>query len=106
MTESKVYEVQDIDILAPEDKPPHNIITASGTVTTSGWTNAELIPHAQQPSDGIYEYDFVAQPPPPDAVVLTVITPVTANYRLEPKPNNFRGFRIHASRNTKEIVLE
>lgn len=98
ITKTKVFEVQDIGISA---EPPS--LTASGTVNTTGWKDAELI---KRPSscDGKLEFDFVAQSP--DGPVPQVITPIEAVYRLSQEEQNNNHFIVYASQNQKGIFLE
>ena len=98
MTKTKVFEVQDIGISA---EPPS--LSASGTVTTMGWKDAELIKRPSS-SDGKLEFDFVAQPP--DGFVAEVITSIEAIYRLSQEEQNHNHFIVYASQNQKEIFLE
>lgn len=98
MTKTKVLEVQDIEISA---KPPS--LRASGTVTTTGWKNAELIKRPSS-SSGKLEFDFVAQPP--DSPVAQVITPIEAIYRLSQEELGKNHFIVYASGNEKEIILD
>lgn len=101
----QVLEVQNVELSILESNPPQLRIVASGTVSTSGWKDAELIPYVyvQAPPDGIYDYDFVAVPP--DGIVPQVITPIEANYTLENIPDNLKGVRIHASTNSLVALL-
>lgn len=95
-TKTKVFEVRDIEI-AQES------LTASGTVNTTGWKDAELIPRLSS-SGGKLEFDFVAQPP--DGPVAPVITPIEAIYRLSQEEQNNNHFIVYASQNEKGIFLE
>ena len=105
MTKKKVLEVQDVKLSILESFPLQLSITALGTVPTPGWKDAELIPYVyiQPPPDGIYDYDFVAEPP--DQAVPPVITPIWAN-KLEPLPDDLKGVRVHGSLNSKVALLD
>jgi hypothetical protein len=96
MTKTKVFEVQDIGVSSES-------LSASGTVNTAGWKDAELI---KRPSsyDGKLEFDFVAQSP--DGPVTQVITPIEAIYRLSQEDQNHNHFIVYASQNQKGIFLE
>ncbi len=104
MTKKKVLEVQDVKLSILESLPRKLSIMAFGTVPTSGWEDAELIPYVyiQPPPDGIYDYDFVAEPP--DQPVPQVITPIEA-CKIESLPDDLKGVRIHASLNCKVALL-
>ena len=105
MTKKKVLEVQNVKLSILESFPLQLSITALGTVPTPGWKDAELIPHVyiQPPPDGIYGYDFVAEPP--DQPVPQVITPIVAN-KLELLPNDLKGVKVYASLNSKVALLD
>ena len=105
MTKKKVLEVQDIKLSILESFPLKLSITAWGTVPTPGWKDAELIPYVyiQPPPDGIYDYDFVAEPP--DQPVPQVITSISAN-KVDPLLDDLKGIRVHASLNSKLALLD
>lgn len=109
VTKKKILEVRKVKLSILESLPLQLNITAFGTVPTSGWEDAELIPYVyiQPPPDGIYDYDFVAQPPAQP--VPQVITPIVAN-KLQLLPDRlegvgFKGVRIHASLNSQVALL-
>jgi hypothetical protein len=98
---SKILSVSNIDLSIEKINPPNLVINASGLVSTSGWTNGHLIPYAYitPPADGIYEFDFVADPP--SGIVLQVISPIIAKpYVWENYPNDLTGVKIYASSNS------
>ena len=61
----KILEITSVKLSVLESFPPKLKIDAFGTVPTGGWSNPKLIPHIhiQAPADGIYGFDFVADPP-------------------------------------------
>lgn len=95
-TKKKVSHVNNINI-------SQESITASGTVTTGGWTNAELILRPSS-SCGRSEFDFVAQPP--DGPALQVISDISASYKLSPEQKGHNDFIVYAAHNQKRIFLE
>lgn len=95
-TKKKVSQVYKIELTSGS-------ITASGTVTTEGWTNAELILRPSS-SCGRSEFDFVAQPP--DGVALQVISHISASYKLSPEQKGHNDFIVYAAQNQKRIFLE
>jgi hypothetical protein len=103
MTEEKILEVQDVSVFFDKNTSVL-IIKTSGIVTSSGWKNPRLVPHSfdQLPPDGIYDFDFVAEPP--SDISLPVVMPIEANLRLESMRDNLKGVRIHAQ-NSKESLL-
>ncbi len=95
-TKTKVPQVNDIDI-------SQESITASGTVNTGGWTNAELIPRPSS-SCGRSEFDFVAQPP--DGPAIQVISDIKSSYKLSPEQMGHNDFIVYAAHNHKRIFWE
>jgi hypothetical protein len=81
-------------------------IVSEGAVTTSGWRNPELQPriYLKPPSDGIWDWDFVATPP--QGIVLQVITRIAAQSAHFVPPGWMRGVRVHASSNAVESMLQ
>jgi hypothetical protein len=102
----KVLEVNEVKLAVLESFPPKLRIAASGTVPTGGWTNPKLEPFIfiQPPPDGIYDFDFVADPP--EGVATQVITPIEAVYVWENFPEGVKGIRVHASQNSKTALLD
>ena len=102
----KILEVTEIALAVPESFPPKLRITASGTVPTGGWSNPKLDPYIyiQAPPDGIYDFDFVADPP--GGVATQVISPIEAVYIRENLTPDVRGVRIHALQNSKMAMLD
>lgn len=79
-------------------------IVSEGTVTTSGWRNPELQPriYLRPPSDGIWDWDFVATPP--QGIVLQVVTRIAAQSVNFVPPGWMRGVRVHASNNAVDAM--
>lgn len=105
MDAEKILEVQDISVVLDNNQPVV-IIKASGTVTSSGWKNSMLVPHNfdSPPPDGIYDFDFVAEPP--KDISIPVLMPIGATLKLESIPENFKGIRIHGGNsNYKEKIM-
>lgn len=106
MSTSKVLRVRSVELaLLEKSEPPQLAITAQGTVPTPGWTAPELIPYVyiQQPPDGIYDFDFVAEPP--GGITTQVLTPITVRHTVQSVPVGLKGVRIHASTNSQEALL-
>ena len=81
------------------------LITAAGTVTTTGWSDGQLEPYiyVQPPPDGIWDFVFIAEPPSGPAG--DVISPIAANYFWLLGSFQLKGVRIHSATNsiTKKI---
>jgi hypothetical protein len=103
MDVEKILEVQDVSFLL-DGNPPVLTISTSGNVPSSGWKNSRLVPHNfdSPPPDGIYDFDFVAEPP--KDISIPVVMPIEATLKLEPIPDNLKGIRIHA-KNSQEFLL-
>lgn len=106
MAKKKILEVDEVRLNVLESSPPQLGITSIGTVPTDGWKDPELVPYVyiQPPPDGIYDFDFVAEPP--EGVAPQVITPIIVRLTLDPLPDNLKGVRIHASRNATIALLD
>ena len=102
----KILEVAEIELAVLESFPPKLRITASGTVPTGGWSNPKLDPYIyiQAPPDGIYDFNFVADPP--EGVATQVISPIEAAFIMENLTSDVKGVRIHASQNSKTALLD
>src|SRR5688500_17453041 len=102
----KVLEVLEVHVAILESFPPKLQITASGTVRTGGWSNPRLDPYVfiQPPPNGIYDFDFVADPP--EGPATEVITPVEAVHVWENFPEGVKGVRLHAVQNSKTALLD
>jgi hypothetical protein len=81
------------------------IIVSEGMVTTTGWRNAELQPriYLRPPSDGIWDWDFVATPP--QGIVLQVLTRIAVQSVNFVPPDWMRGVRVHGSSNSEETMF-
>jgi len=106
MSKELIYEVDDVKITYIKRSPPEYRIDATGKTRTAGWSKAELsaVVYVQPPPDGIYDYQFVAEPP--SEVSSQVLTPISSQKVLEKMPTGFRGVRVHAESNKKEALLE
>lgn len=102
----QVYEVTAIQLSVLESLPQQLKIDAEGNARTGGWSNPELVPYEYiaPPADGIYEFDFKAQPPAD--IATQAITPIKASYTMNPLPENLKGVKIFAEQNNAVAVLE
>jgi hypothetical protein len=75
-------------------------ISASGTVSTGGWSRPRLIPQSTQPSTSeTYTLDFRATPPP-GFTTHTRSRELEAQYTLQNPPRRIRFIRVVATRNS------
>jgi hypothetical protein len=102
----QVYEVAAIQLSVLESLPQQLKIDAEGSARTGGWSNSQLVPYEYiaPPADGIYEFDFKAQPP--ENAVTQAITPIKAGYTMNPLPENLKGVKIYAEQNNAVAMLE
>ena len=100
-----IYEVDSVTITYLKKIPPEYRIDATGKTRTAGWSNPDLsgVVYVQAPLDGIYDYNFVAEPP--SGVSAQVLTPISVQKAIGEMPKGFRGVRVHASSNKKEALL-
>jgi hypothetical protein len=96
-------EVSSIDLTLEKGSAPKAIIKAKGKVVTAGHTNPRLLQvlYMMPPADGIQDFDFYVDPPPPSAVVAQVIADIeTPPLRLEHIPPWMKGVRVRAQTNS------
>lgn len=93
----RVMDVVFADIARMKADPKRVTLTALGRVPTLGWSNARLVPHVyiQPPPDGIWGYDFVADPP--TGMAAMSIGTAGASVPLADS-QGLSGVRIHAAR--------
>ncbi|WP_109784898.1 hypothetical protein [Pseudomonas sp. OV226] len=87
-----------------KSSPPQWNIKADGVVATAGWSNPRLEPrfYIDFPTDGIQDFDFIADPPP--GISNQVISPVTAYVNWADPPSYVQGVRIHSANNSVEAM--
>jgi len=105
MSKSKIYTIDSADITLLKSNPPQLSITAHGRTTTGGWSQPELSAYIyiQPPPDGIYGFDFMAEPP--SGIVTQALTPICASHLIQNPPPGLRGVRIHAVSGAVEALL-
>jgi hypothetical protein len=101
---ARVMDVKSVDIAILKINPPLLFVGASGEVPTTGWTNIRLEPYFYivPPKDGIWDFDFVGNPP--TGIAGDVVLPAHASIVL-PLPKWLKGVRVHAAQNSMEAVL-
>jgi hypothetical protein len=106
MSKELIYEVNSVTITYIKKDPPQYRIDAQGKTSTPGWSGPRLsaVVYVQAPLDGIYDFNFVAEPP--SGASAQVLTPISTQCVLEKMPKGFCGVRVHATSNTKEAVLD
>jgi hypothetical protein len=103
----KILEVASVKLSVLESFPPKLRIEALGKAATSGWSNPKLLPHIhiQAPPDGIYGFDFVADPPGASGSGAEIISPIEVTDIWENSPEGVQGVRIHATQNSKTALV-
>jgi len=101
----KVYEITAVRLSLYKSFPPALAIEVDALVTTSGYTDPELVEYiyVHPPLDGIYDFDCNATPP--SGPSQDVLTPITAKYLMDPMPNDLNGVKVHASNNFMVALL-
>jgi len=104
-TSMKNFEqVSTVDRLQGRQEPGTAVIRATGTVTTSGWSNPNLSPviYVVPPKNGIWEYQFVAESPG-GSITNPVITELTTPEVSIDLRKKLKGVRVTAQQN--EMLL-
>jgi hypothetical protein len=101
---AKVMTVEKADYAIAKSDPSLLVVSAEGTVNSTGWSNGKLVPwvYVQPPADGILDMDFIAVQP--DSIVIWVITEISS-WEVGPLEPWMKGVRIHASTNDKVVMF-
>lgn len=101
----RVHAVKNVSLsLIKTDKGADALlIVAEGEVSSTGWTNPQLVPYTyvQPPSDGTWDFAFAADPP--QGISRPVLTPIRAEFIVTNVPDWLTGVRVHAETNCKEV---
>jgi len=100
---TSIHTVDEItDLLLFRTTPPTLFVKARGMVSTTGWSDAQLVPqtYVTPPADGILELEFVAVPP--SSIVLQLLTNIGAEAIVPDLPDWVQGVRIKAQENDIE----
>lgn len=99
--DAKVHSVRDVFFALTRSMPPALLLRATGVVSTGGWSNPRLVPrvYVVPPSDGIWDFDFIATAPTPGTITTQGFVAHTAEEQVFPAPKWIRGVRVHASTN-------
>jgi hypothetical protein len=105
MNKEKILEVDRVTVSHIKTSSPQLQIEADGKTGSAGWSEPELVARVYivPPADVIYDYDFVAKPPP--EVAAQVLTPISAKAIRNDVPKGMKGVRVHAQTNKKEAKL-
>lgn len=95
----------DVRLTVLKTRPLTLLITATGLVPTSGYTDPDLARWISilPPNDGIYSFDFIARAPV--SPVLEVLLPVTAVHYWQLFPKDMKGVRVISASNAIVATL-
>lgn len=96
----KVIKVTEVSLKILKRNPPTLSVTAKGSVSSGGWSNAQLTPfiYIIPPLDGIYEFDFVADEPT-DISIQVISEIISQSFIWDDFPANLKGVKIYDSSN-------
>lgn len=80
-------------------------IIAAGAVSTGGWSKARLRVKSHKPEADTLEYEFVATPPSPDAMVVQVLIPVTTTLVTRLPPYGVTQIKVDAGTNSTTVEI-
>lgn len=86
--------------------PSSLVVQASGTVGSTGWTDARL---QAQPSAGGSDtliYKFVAKPPNVESIATKISQPVETILRVSNVPTRVKGVRVVAETNQSTVEIK
>lgn len=107
MEPTLIYRVDQVFLHVLESLPVQLRIMAKGTVTSGGWSAAELVPCGKEEETGMYLFEFRAVPP--KGMSIQVISPIKTAYHMEEVPDDLKGVKVIAQSNDilqKEIEDE
>ena len=104
MSKELIYEVESVTLSYIKKDPREHRVDAQGKTRSAGWSSPQLsaVVYVQAPLDGIYDLNFMAEPP--SAVSAQVLMPISVHDVLGKMPKGFRGVRVHATSNNKEAI--
>ncbi|HEY2035210.1 MAG TPA: hypothetical protein VGH02_16130 [Rhizomicrobium sp.] len=99
-----IYKVDSVAASIQDNKLT---IIAAGAVSTGGWSKARLrLKPGHKPEADTLEYEFVATPPAPDAMVVQALIPVSATLTTKLPPYGVTQIKVDTETNsaTAEIT--
>lgn len=102
-----VLSVEEVKVVILKSDPPQWQVSASGTASTPGWTNPELVVAMvigpELPEDGIIDLIFMAEPP--QGTVRQVLEPISGYGLVESPSPGTRGVRVKTRTNSLESLV-
>jgi hypothetical protein len=93
--------VYKVDSVAASIKHNRLTIIAAGAVSTGGWNDARLRLKNHKPENGVLEYELVATPPAPDAMVVQALIPVRATLSAKLPPYGVTQIKVETETNSE-----
>jgi hypothetical protein len=101
---SKAQLIYKVDHASVSIEGRKMIVNASGAVNTGGWENPKLhVKEVRIPESDTLVIEFVATPPPKDAVVIQALLPVTATLTAALAPYGTTQIKIIAESNSVTV---
>lgn len=97
----KINEVTAVTLNILKKNPPLLEVNSSGMVRSGGWTNGQLeaFVYITPPADGLYEFNFVADPP--TGASTDAMTPIYAPpFLWDDFPMELKGVKVYALQNS------
>ena len=103
--EFSIMSVETATIQILKSEPPRIAVEATGTVNSGGWSDGRLIPavYFGPPSDGIQDFEFIANGPKGPATMATVSDFKGSGW--VPLFDWLKGVRISSSTNSIVVML-
>jgi len=95
----KVLSVEEVRVESVEDEPGKLTISVIGSVNSTGWSYPELRMRSPQTGDGTLTFDFFAQPPAPNDIVVHVLKKVHFTFTVD-KPAGYKEVKVVARTNS------
>jgi len=90
-----------VDSVAASIRDNKLTIIAAGAVSTGGWSKPRLrLKPGHKAEDGTLEYEFIATPPPPDAMVIQALIPVSTTLVTKLPPYGVTQIKVDADTNS------
>jgi hypothetical protein len=107
--EKLVIRVNSVEARLVSPKPPRLglpelVVTAYGTVPTTGWSKGQLVSKNPKPTpDGVYEFEFMATPP--DGPAGDVVSGIVGGAVIADPQRNAKAVRVRAAENSEEAPI-
>lgn len=94
---ASLKQIYKVDSVAASIHGNRLTIIAAGAVSTGGWSKARLrLKPGHRPEADTLEFQFVATPPAPDAMVIQALIPVSATLTTKLPPYGVTQIKVDA----------